>query len=791
MLEGPVIRPNSLALSTGAALRRCRLNAGMSQEELANRAELSVRAIANIEAGRVRRPHPHSLRKLADALGMSGQERDVFVRPPAPQPSKHVADGPAQSSAVVDPDPPGPATLRTPVRQLPTDIGDFVGRHDECRSISSFLCPDTAVRPPVAVITGQGGIGKTALALRVAHSAAEAFPDGQLFVDLGGSSRPQEPAAVLGRMLRALGVEARSFAAADVEERACLFRSIVAELRLLIVLDNAADEHQVRSLLPGRGASATLLTSRNHLAALEAARGFVLGLFALDEARTLLDRIVSVRRTRAEPTATDSIIRSCGGLPLAVRIAGARLAARPGASITSVARQLHDRRQRLDRLKVGDLEVRTTIGLGYEALPEGDRRALRNLTIVDLPTFSAWALAPLLGNASSEASVVADRLAGHRLLEIVGTDPKGEPRYRLHDLVRLFASEQSLREDTEQDRHLVLERALGLWLVVAETITQGLPSTPWTSTAADGIRWNEDVECVRQLRESPRPWFLAERRNLSAAVRACLAHGLSAQAWQIAGAMTSPCILYSDYDLLREVAARTRDACRDAGDAQGTAAMTNSLAGVETQLCEWAIARTLAEEAYELFAEVDDLPGQASAATCAADSTRMSFQYDNECDVEEVMIWSSRAAALCEKLDDPNRRADVTYVLGKMLLAIGDVERAREQFEEFLRLAIALEKPVSQAHALSGLGRVAHLAGQPIRAATAYRRALKITEEVGDRQGVGHVGLALAEVLAESGDRSAAVALAHRALSIFQALHITRKIELAQELLLRLSLRSN
>ena len=501
MLEGTVIRPGSAALSTAATLRRCRLRSGMSQEELANRAELSVRAIANIEAGRVRRPHAHSLRKLADALGMSGQERDVFVRRSSLEPSEEAVQEPARSVAS-NPDPLSPATLRIRARQLPTDIGDFVGRQEECRAIGTFLRPNSAVRPPIAVITGQGGIGKTALALRVAHAVAGAFPDGQLFVDLGGSSRPQEPAVVLGRLLRALCVEARSFAGADVEERAGLYRSIVADLRLLIVLDNAADEHQVRPLLPGRGAAATLLTSRNHLAALEAARGFELSLFAPDEARTLLERIISVGRTRAEPIATDSIIRSCGGLPLAVRIAGARLAVRPDASISFVARQLQDKQQRLDGLKVGDLEVRATIGMGYDALSEGDRRALRHLTIINLPSFSAWALAPLLGNASSEAPVVADRLAGHRLLETVGTDPKGEPRYRLHDLVRLFASEQSLREDTVHDRRAALERALGLWLVVAETITEGLPSTPVDPVDVQGRR-RLTVERRLRLRATP------------------------------------------------------------------------------------------------------------------------------------------------------------------------------------------------------------------------------------------------------------------------------------------------
>jgi hypothetical protein len=279
---------------------------------------------------------------------------------------------------------------------------------------------------------------------------------------------------------------------------------MVAGLHLLILLDNAANERQVRPLLPGSGESATVVTSRNRLVALESATGFELRLFAADEARALLASVVSASRIRAETSATDDIICSCGGLPLAVRIAGARLAATPDASVASVARQLHDEQQRLDRLSVGDLEVRTSIRLGYDALLAEDRRALRDLSMMNLSTFSAWTLAPLARADATEASVIAERLAGHRLLETVGTDPGGGPRYRLHDLVRLFASERSLRQDSEQDRRDALQRALGFWLVTAEAITDALPATPYAATSVDLPRWTPDDVYLRDLRAAPR-----------------------------------------------------------------------------------------------------------------------------------------------------------------------------------------------------------------------------------------------------------------------------------------------
>jgi len=325
---------------------------------LADRTQLSVRTIANIEGARVGRPHSHSLHRLADALGFTDDERELLFGWPRRPIEGDQRENAGSAGAGMDS--PNRKWTTTPPRQLPADIADFTGRGDQIRRISAYLTQDQPENPPHAVISGQGGIGKSAMAVRVAHAVASAFPDGQLFADLGGLTSPQDPAVVLGWFLRALGVDPASVPA-EVAERAALFRSLVAHRRVVIVLDDAAGADQVRPLLRGTGASAAVITSRVRLDALESARTFDLQLFSPAESLALLTRLLTARRVDPEHAAAREITESCGHLPLAVRIAAARLAARPDMSLTAYAHRLADEHRRLDQLRLGDLEVRASI----------------------------------------------------------------------------------------------------------------------------------------------------------------------------------------------------------------------------------------------------------------------------------------------------------------------------------------------------------------------------------------------------------------------------------------------
>ena len=253
--------------------------------------------------------------------------------------------------------------------QLPPDVADFVGREKALAEAADRLGTGSEAtdRLGTVAVSGAAGSGKTAFAVHLAHRVKDRFPDGQLFVDLHGVERPVEPADVLTRFLRALGDDPRTVPE-DPDERAARYRERTAGRRLLVVLDDAAGEAQVRPLLPGGDGCAVLVTSRPRLAALEGAHVLDLPVFEPAEAAELLDRVAGPDRTRAEPEAGDALVELCGRLPLAIRVGAARLVARPHWTVRRLADQLADERGRLDALAAGDLDVRSSNELGHTAL---------------------------------------------------------------------------------------------------------------------------------------------------------------------------------------------------------------------------------------------------------------------------------------------------------------------------------------------------------------------------------------------------------------------------------------
>ena len=280
--------------------------------------------------------------------------------------------------------------------QLPPDVADFTGRDEQLVQLLELLqpgSPDQAV--VITALAGMAGVGKTALAVHAAHRLRERYPDGQLYVDLRGADRvPLDASGVLARMLRTLGV-ART--PETLEERTELFRSRLADREVLLLLDNAVTEQQVRPLLPGSPTCGVIVTSRNHLAGLAGVRLIDLDVFEPDQAVELLARIVGARRVAAEPEVAERLVRLCGYLPLAVRIAGGRLAAKPHWALIRLAERVDDEQRRLDELRLGDMEVRAGVTLSYEALDPAAQRALRLLGLLDVPHFEAWVAAAVLG----------------------------------------------------------------------------------------------------------------------------------------------------------------------------------------------------------------------------------------------------------------------------------------------------------------------------------------------------------------------------------------------------------
>ncbi|MDT0342442.1 AfsR/SARP family transcriptional regulator [Streptomyces litchfieldiae] len=367
--------------------------------------------------------------------------------------------GPAPDAEETPPEETGRRVARP--AQLPRDVPGFTGRKPYLEQLEQTLRPGAG---GVAVVVGPGGVGKTTLAVHWAHRAAGRFPDGQLYVDLqGAGSGPAEPAAVLGAFLRALGAADEELPR-EVGERAALYRSLLDGRRMLVVLDNARDAAQVRPLLPGAPECATVITSRARLSDLDGARRVDLAVMDPVEATALFTHIAGERRAAAEPAAVTDVIEACGRLPLAVRIAAARLAARPTWPTHLLADKLTDHHRRLSELRVGDQAVEAALDLSYRQLAPEQARALRLLGLPDGPDISLPAAAALLDRDPAATEHLLEALTDASLLEA-----SAPGRYRFHDLIRLYARAQAEQDQPPEDRRAATTRLLDFYLATAAT----------------------------------------------------------------------------------------------------------------------------------------------------------------------------------------------------------------------------------------------------------------------------------------------------------------------------------
>lgn len=350
--------------------------------------------------------------------------------------------------------------------QLPAAVPDFTGRASFVAEIGSQLGAAGGRVMAVSAVAGIGGVGKTTLAVQVAHTTRDHFPDGQLYVDLqGAGANPTEPTAVLGSFLRALGV-ADTAIPTGVAERAALYRSLLDGRRVLTFLDNARDAAQVRPLLPGTPGCAALVTSRVRMVDLAGAHLVDLDVMSPEEALTLFTRIVGTERVQAEREAAMDVVAACGFLPLAIRIAAARLAARRTWTVSTLAHKLSDSRRRLDELQAGDQAVKATFELGYSQLEPELARAFRLLGLAEGPDISLPAAAALLDRGPDTTEDLLESLVDTSLLESAAPG-----RYRLHDLVRLFARACAERDEQPPTaRDAALSRLLDFYLATTANV---------------------------------------------------------------------------------------------------------------------------------------------------------------------------------------------------------------------------------------------------------------------------------------------------------------------------------
>jgi DNA-binding SARP family transcriptional activator len=403
-----------------------------------------------------------------------------------------------------------PGTPSIAPAQLPADINDFTGRKAQLATVAHLAGAADRSASVLVAITGKAGVGKTALAVHAAHRLRDQYPDGQLFVNLRGTeANPLCATDVLARFLRSLGVDPTAIPE-DAEERAALYRSRLADRRLLILLDDAAWEAQLRPLLPGTSGCVVLVTSRARLAGLGSARVVDLDVFEPDQALELLARAAGPQRMAAEPAAAQEIVRLCGFLPLAVQVAGARLAARPHWPLSRLEADLTDEDTRLDTLRLGDLEVRASLARSYETLEVMARRAFRLLGLLEIREFAPWVTAALLDIPQAKAEELMDTLVDLHLLDVAGRDASGRLRYRFHDLLRAYAREVVAVAEPENCRFAALDRAFGGWLALAEEAGRSMAGSAFAGTPVAGTCWRPEESVVRSVLTDPAGWLEAE-----------------------------------------------------------------------------------------------------------------------------------------------------------------------------------------------------------------------------------------------------------------------------------------
>lgn len=644
--------------------------------------------------------------------------------------------------------------------QLPADIADFTGRAAAVTALTNALAaedrqPDGP--PSLAVVVGPPGIGKTALAVHCAHAVRSGYPAGQLHLCLGGTdATPTDPAELLAEALRALGVGDAALPP-TVRERSALYRSLLADRPMLVLLDDAADAAQVRALLPGNGC-AVLVTSRRRITELPGAFLLELDVLPPGEGEQLLGRIIGERRLAADREAALAILDACGHLPLAIRIAGARLAGRPDWPLAVFQRRLSDEASRLDELRAGDLEVRESFERSTRRLTGEAATAFRALGLLGPVSLPGWVADAVLGRPRTEA--VVDSLVDVSLLRLAGTDALGQPRYLLHDLMRCQARQHA---GGEAERR-ALARVLDGWTSAAGHATTRLPTTLFSLTPEEPASWRLPDDTLAQLTADPLSWFEAERESLVEAVRLAAGTGLAASAWSLAAALVPYFDLHCRLDEWQLTHRLALDSARAAGDRRGEAAMLRGLGQVCLYQDRYAEADGMLRRACALFRELGDTRGEAISICGLGAVSQFSGEH------LRALGSFRRALAMFLTIGDRGGEAYARQAIGRIHLSLGDLRQASGWLTQALRLARDLGDTHREGCVSMQLGRLHDMKAEAGEAMRFQGWALDIFEGLGDRHCGAYAMQSLGGLQAANGERAEGSDRLQASLAIFQQL---------------------
>jgi DNA-binding SARP family transcriptional activator/Tfp pilus assembly protein PilF len=705
-------------------------------------------------------PGPELQRLYQAMLTADAGTREPAAAAATAQPAGSSAEGTHRRAG------PGSPSRRAPA-QLPADVADFTGRAGPLERLYGLLSgarsrANGAV--PVAVVAGTPGLGKTALAIHAAHRLRPDFPDGQLYVNLrGGSEHPVPPDEVLARFLRDLGVDGARVPV-DAEERAAMYRTRLAERQMLIVLDDARDAAQVRPLLPGTGSCAVIVSSRHRLSDLVGSRLIDLDLLDDSEAAELFARIIGVDRAEAEPGPVRDVLGVCAGLPLAIRIAGARLAARRGWTVRTLAGRLADQRRRMDELTAGDLGMRACFQVSFDALPSKNgsgaapARTFRLLGVWQGPSIGLPAAAALIGEPQDPVADALEVLVDANLLESPAPD-----RYRLHDLLRAYAAERAQADDPPQAVDDAVRRVLEWYLRTADAAAAVV--APYRDRVPLDPAEPGREPLVFGTAEQALAWCEQERSNLVAATRQAAAHGLHDIAWKLPVAIA---VCFDRHGYRAESLATHHMAlasARELGDRPAEAWVLNNIAMVlgqqhvddaigyfEQALAvvreggdRWAEARAANNlafcylilgrheeavgpllDALQMQREVGRRYGEAVALTNLGDAYVELGRYD------EAIARSQEALAIAREVDSARDQGYALYNLGRANLALGRLAEATDLFEQALAIHRAAGERSGEAQDLHRVGTAYAQAGRLTEARTAWMDARSLYEILGE-----------------------------------------------------------
>ncbi|MER5325177.1 ATP-binding protein [Streptosporangium roseum] len=726
------VESGSMTMTFGSLLRSLRHAARLTMEELSHASGISERAIGDMERGTSRGPQRRTVQALAEALNLAPPEAQALAEA-------------AKAGR------PRPAAVVGGACEFPRGMGDFTGRTAELTLLGELAGGAEVGEPAVvATISGPAGTGKTSLAVHAAERLADRFPEGRLYVDLRGMDPvPLEPAIALARMLKALGVAERRIAG-DEAERAGQYRALLRERRCLIVLDNAAGEAQVRPLLPASGPGMTMITSRRSLAGLEGVRQIPLTQLPNEEAAELLAVIIGRQRAEADPAGLAEVVRLCGHLPLAVRIAGNRLQSRPGWNLGQMAGRLGDQERRLETLTAGDLAVASAFQLSYRQLSLAAQCLFRRLALTTAPDFEVTMAAVLAELDLFEAEDALEELVELGLLQ-----SPFAARYRFHDLVRLYARARlSEQEPIEEQRSA--RRRMEAWLLETAVLA-GRWFEPGFGVPPEGV----SSLVALQDAEQAETWLRSESEGWLAALRSAAREGEHERVVEVAESMHWFSDRWTHWGHWREVFEMSSSAAGALGDP--------GLEAVHLNYLSWAFSITelrhaegeqAALAALEFADKAGDVRQMGWSWMYASWALRDLGGSDN---IRRAVEHANRGAELLLRAGDAEGYPQAVLSAADCLSRLG---RVQDTLPLLQGLVTTLQDPsyggspaiiaFSLGCALNGMGEAYGRLGRWSEAAEHYRQALPQLRAHPIVRNIGRALRGLADALRQAGELEAA-----------------------------------